>query len=63
VRRVKLLAIIAAEEGIARVAREFPAVDLHLCAVDPQLNARKFIVPGLGDAGDRIFNTLEQGGG
>lgn len=57
VRRVKLLAIIASKPGIDRVWAEYPETDIHVCAVDPELNDRKFIVPGLGDAGDRSFNT------
>lgn len=57
-RHVKLLSIIAAEEGVRRVATEFPQVDIHVGEIDPDLNASKFIVPGLGDAGDRMFGTL-----
>lgn len=56
--RVKLLSIIAAQPGIERVTAEYPDVAIHVCTVDPMLNDRKFIVPGLGDAGDRCFNTL-----
>ncbi|HEY6564615.1 MAG TPA: uracil phosphoribosyltransferase, partial [Pirellulaceae bacterium] len=55
---VKLLSIIASVEGIARVQQEFPETQIYVCAIDPELNAHKFIVPGLGDAGDRIFRTL-----
>jgi len=55
--RIKLLAIIAAQDGIAAVSAQHPEVDIHVCAIDPELNDRKFIVPGLGDAGDRTFNT------
>ena len=58
VKRLKLLSIIASRHGLARVAAEFPTAEIFVCAVDPELNDRKFIVPGLGDAGDRIFNTL-----
>jgi uracil phosphoribosyltransferase len=54
---IKLLAVIAAQPGVDAVAARFPAVAIHVCAVDPVLNDRKFIVPGLGDAGDRIFHT------
>ena len=54
---VHLLAIIAAKAGIDRVEAGFPETHIHVCAVDPELNSRKFIVPGLGDAGDRTFNT------
>ncbi len=55
--RTKLLSIIAAHEGIATLRAAWPDVEIHVCAVDPELNDRKFIVPGLGDAGDRSFNT------
>ena len=54
----KLLSIIAARDGIQEVERQFPETQIYVCAVDPELNDRKFIVPGLGDAGDRIFNTV-----
>ena len=52
-----MLAIIAAPEGIERVQREIPNIEIHACVIDQCLNEHKFIVPGLGDAGDRIFNT------
>jgi uracil phosphoribosyltransferase len=55
---VKLLSLIAAEEGVKRVNFEFPNSQIYVCQIDPILNDRKFIVPGLGDAGDRIFNTM-----
>lgn len=58
VRQLKLLSIIAAQPGIAAVHAQFPEAQIFVCAIDPELNSRKFIVPGLGDAGDRIFNTL-----
>jgi uracil phosphoribosyltransferase len=57
---VKLLSLIAAEEGVKRVESAFPDSQIYVCHIDPDLNDRKFIVPGLGDAGDRIFNTVEQ---
>ncbi|MCA9151232.1 MAG: uracil phosphoribosyltransferase, partial [Planctomycetales bacterium] len=57
VARCKLLSIIAAQPGIDRVTSQFPDAQIYVCAIDPELNDRKFIVPGLGDAGDRIFNT------
>jgi len=59
VRHVKLLSLIAAEEGVKRVESEFPHSQIYVCQIDPDLNDRKFIVPGLGDAGDRIFNTID----
>jgi uracil phosphoribosyltransferase len=57
---VKLLAVIAAREGIQEVESRFPETQIYVCAIDPELNSRKFIVPGLGDAGDRIFNTFHK---
>ena len=57
VKNIKMLAIIAAPEGIEKIQQEFPQVDVHCCVVDKNLNDQKYIVPGLGDAGDRIFNT------
>jgi uracil phosphoribosyltransferase len=56
---VKLLSLIAAEEGVKRVESTFPNSQIYVCQIDPDLNDRKFIVPGLGDAGDRIFNTVK----
>jgi len=61
VRQVKLLSILAAEEGIKRVEAEFPDSQIYICQIDPDLNDKKYIVPGLGDAGDRIFNTVQEG--
>jgi len=55
---VKLLSLIAAEEGVKHVESKFPDSQIYVCQIDPDLNDRKFIVPGLGDAGDRIFNTV-----
>ena len=56
--QVKVLSLIAAQEGVDMVAAEFPEAQIYVCQIDPDLNDRKFIVPGLGDAGDRIFNTV-----
>jgi uracil phosphoribosyltransferase len=55
--RIKLIALIAAPEGIARMADHFPDVPIHVGAIDDRLNEVGFICPGLGDAGDRQFNT------
>jgi uracil phosphoribosyltransferase len=57
VRDVRVLSVIAARDGIAIFHNEFPDVPIYVAAVDDELNPHKFIVPGLGDAGDRIFNT------
>jgi uracil phosphoribosyltransferase len=54
---IRVLSIIAAPEGIELLHQEAPDVPLYVANVDEKLNANKFIVPGLGDAGDRIFNT------
>lgn len=54
---IRMLAIIAAPEGIARLQEDCPKVRIFCCARDRELNDQKFIVPGLGDAGDRIFGT------
>lgn len=57
VKEMHFLGILAAPEGLARVASEFPQVQLHICALDEKLNDQGYIVPGLGDAGDRAFNA------
>ena len=49
--------IIAAPEGVKAVTEAHPDVDLYVAAVDDHLNEHAYIVPGLGDAGDRIFGT------
>lgn len=54
---LKLLSVIGAPEGIQAVEENVPEIDIFVCAIDEKLNERKFIVPGLGDAGDRIFHT------
>ena len=56
-KNVKLMNIIAAPEGIERVRKDHPDVDIYVAAVDEKLNDHAYIVPGLGDAGDRIFGT------
>lgn len=56
--KIKLVCLIAAPEGIARVQKEHPDVDIYCAAVDEKLNENGYIVPGLGDAGDRIFGTI-----
>ncbi len=54
---IKLECLIAAPEGIARVQKDHPDVDIFVAAVDERLNDHGYIVPGLGDAGDRLFGT------
>jgi len=57
VKRIKYLGLIAAPEGIKRLTEAHPDVAIHLAAIDERLNDVGFIVPGLGDAGDRQFGT------
>ena len=56
-KHIKLMSIIGAPEGIAKVQAEHPDVDIYVAAEDEKLNENGYIVPGLGDAGDRIFGT------
>jgi len=57
VKKIKFLCIIAAPEGIKRVEEKHPDVQIYCAHIDKKLNENKYIVPGLGDAGDRIFGT------
>ncbi len=57
-RHLRLVCIVAAPEGVAAVERAYPDVPIFTPAVDRELNAQKFIVPGLGDFGDRLFGTI-----
>jgi uracil phosphoribosyltransferase len=54
---VRLIALIAAPEGIARIHRDHPDVAIVVASIDRQLNEKGYIVPGLGDAGDRLYGT------
>ena len=54
---IRLMCLVAVPEGIAKVQAEHPDVDIYVAAVDDHLNENAYIVPGLGDAGDRIFGT------
>lgn len=54
---IRLMCLVAAPEGVAKVQKEHPDVDIYVAAVDDHLNSDAYIVPGLGDAGDRIFGT------
>ena len=57
VKHIKLMSIIGAPEGIARMQEDHPDVDIYVAGLDERLNEHGYIVPGLGDAGDRIFGT------
>jgi uracil phosphoribosyltransferase len=55
---VRMICIVAAPEGVALVERHHPNVDIYTPVVDRELNAQKYIVPGLGDFGDRLYGTI-----
>lgn len=57
VKNIKLMCLIAAEAGIERINKDHPDVEIYCAAVDKELNSHAYIVPGLGDAGDRLFGT------
>ena len=57
VKHIRFVCIIAAPEGVERMKKEHPDVDLYIGSLDEKLNDNGYIVPGLGDAGDRIFGT------
>lgn len=56
-KKIKFMAIIGAPEGVERVAAAHPDVKIYVAALDRQLNENGYILPGLGDAGDRLFGT------
>lgn len=57
VKKIKFLSIIAAPEGLEKISKIYPDVEIYCACIDKYLNENKYIVPGLGDAGDRIFGT------
>ena len=56
-KNIRMLNVIGVPEGVARVQKDHPDVDIYMAALDDHLNDHCYIVPGLGDAGDRIFGT------
>jgi uracil phosphoribosyltransferase len=54
---IKLVCIVGAPEGIERITKDHPDVQIYLAGLDEKLNSNGYIVPGLGDAGDRLFGT------
>jgi len=54
---IKLCCLIGCPEGVASVQKEHPDVDIYIASIDEKLNDHAYIVPGLGDAGDRLFGT------
>jgi uracil phosphoribosyltransferase len=55
--RIRMICLVAAPEGVARLEADHPEVTLFVAALDEKLNEKGYIVPGLGDAGDRLFGT------
>ena len=58
IKNIKCINIIAAPQGIELIQKEFPDIEIITAAVDETLNEHGYIIPGMGDAGDRIFNTV-----
>jgi uracil phosphoribosyltransferase len=56
-KNIKLVCIVGAPEGVKRLGTDHPDVEIILAALDSKLDERGYIVPGLGDAGDRLFGT------
>ena len=57
IKNLKLMCLVAAPEGVRKVQEDHPDVDIYIAALDDHLNENAYIIPGLGDAGDRIFGT------
>jgi uracil phosphoribosyltransferase len=55
--KIRLMCLVASPQGVKAVSEQHPDVDIYLASLDEGLNARNYILPGLGDAGDRIFGT------
>ena len=56
-KKIKLICLVGVKVGVNRVQKAHPDVDIYLAALDEKLNKHGFIVPGLGDAGDRLYGT------
>ena len=56
-RQIRVLCLVAAPEGLARITAAYPELDIYVAAIDEGLNQQGYILPGLGDAGDKIFGT------
>jgi uracil phosphoribosyltransferase len=54
---IKLVCVVGAPEGIKKIEKDHPDVQIYLAGLDEKLNSNGYIVPGLGDAGDRLFGT------
>jgi len=55
---IRLLCLVGVQQGVDKVLKEHPNTEIYLCSLDEKLNEKGYILPGLGDAGDRIFGTL-----
>ena len=53
-----MMCLVASPQGVKAVSEQHPDVDIYLASLDEGLNDKNYILPGLGDAGDRIFNTI-----
>jgi uracil phosphoribosyltransferase len=56
-KNIKLVSLVGCPEGVAKIEQHHPEVDIYLASLDEKLNSKGYIVPGLGDAGDRLFGT------
>ena len=56
-KRITMMALVGCPEGVEALQKAHPDVDIYIAAIDDRLNEHKYIVPGLGDAGDRLFGT------
>jgi len=56
-KRIKLVCVIGAPEGVERINKDHPEVQIYLAGLDERLDQKGYIIPGLGDAGDRLFGT------
>ena len=56
--KIKIMCLIAAPEGISTIEKKHPNIPIYVAAIDEKLNDKAYIVPGLGDAGDRLFGTI-----
>ncbi|EJF62841.1 armadillo/beta-catenin/plakoglobin [Dichomitus squalens] len=63
VNKIKLLCVLASQAGLKRVQAEYPEVEIWAAAVDPELTPNGLVSPGLGDTGDRLYNTLKDNEG
>ncbi|EAH6860164.1 uracil phosphoribosyltransferase [Campylobacter coli] len=59
VKKIKFISILAAPQGLEKFAKIHSDVELYIASIDESLNEKGYIIPGLGDAGDRVFNTLD----